>query len=122
MKVRFVEAENAQHPVSLLCRMVGIARQTVYQARGRRPPDRVLEDERLLERIRAAFAVSRETYGAPRIHAELRAAGIRVGRKRVARLMLQAGLEGVSRRRARRTTTSADRAVAPAPDLVERQF
>ena len=122
MKVRFVEAEKAQHPVSLLCRMVGIARQTVYQARGRGPSDRVLDDERLVDQIRGAFAASRATYGAPRIHAELRAAGTRVGRKRVARLMRQAGLQGVSRRRGRRVTTTPDRAVPPAPDLVERQF
>ncbi len=69
----------------------------------------------------AIHARSRGTYGAPRIHAELRAQGIRVGRKRVARLMREAGLEGVSRRRKRRTTQRDPQAQA-APDLVERTF
>ena len=52
--------------------------------------------ERLTERVLAAFAASREIYGAPRIHAELQAQGERVGRKRVARLMRQAGIQGVT--------------------------
>src|SRR5207253_5925384 len=69
------------------------------------------------------FVESLETYGAPRVHAELREAhGIRVGRKRVARLMRQLELEGVSRRGKRRRTTIADPAAAPAPDLVGRRF
>jgi putative transposase len=121
MKVRFVAEEAAQHPVSLLCRMVGIARQTFYHSRERAPSARRLEDERLSERIVEAWRASRETYGAPRIHLELRAQGERVGRKRIARLMRQAGIEGVSRRR-RRSTTRADHAAAAAPDLLERTF
>ena len=71
-------------------------------------------------RIRAIHENSRATYGAPRIHAELADQGIRVGRKRVARLMEVAGIYGVSRRKWI-TTTTRDRA-APAPDLVERNF
>jgi transposase InsO family protein len=75
----------------------------------------------LLRKIRTIHEASRGTYGAPRIHAELAAAGIRVGRKRVARLMQAAGIVGVSRRRWIATTTrTPDR--RPAPDLVERQF
>jgi putative transposase len=75
----------------------------------------------LSERIRAIHTRSRGTYGAPRIHAELREEGIRVGRKRVARLMQAAGLQGVSRRKAPSTTRRSERA-RPAPDLVERDF
>ena len=71
--------------------------------------------------IRRIHTESRETYGAPRIHAELRAQGVRVGRKRVARLMRQAGLAGVSRRR-KKGTTKRDPSAEPAPDLVERNF
>jgi putative transposase len=71
--------------------------------------------------MRAIHEHSRSTYGAPRIHAELEAEGIQVGRKRVARLMRAAGLVGVSRRKWM-TTTVRDRDARPAPDLVERNF
>ena len=70
--------------------------------------------------IRAAHAASRGTYGAPRIHAELAGKGIRVGRKRIARLMRQVGVAGVSRRRFITTTVKGD--ARQAPDLVERNF
>ena len=71
--------------------------------------------------IRTLHEASRGTYGAPRVHAELMAGGCRVGRKRVARLMRESGLAGVSRRRGARTTRvePGHRAV---PDRVERQF
>jgi putative transposase len=74
-----------------------------------------------LERIRTIHDRSRGTYGAPRIHAELAAEGVHIGRKRVARLMQAAGVVGISRR-AFVTTTRRDRAARPAPDLVQRQF
>jgi putative transposase len=74
----------------------------------------------LIGEIRAAHAASRGTYGAPRIHAELTAQGMRVGRKRVARLMSQTGLAGVSRRKFVVTTVKSDS--RQAPDLVERDF
>jgi transposase InsO family protein len=77
-------------------------------------------DAVLIAEIRAAHAASRGTYGAPRVHAELAAKAIRVGRKHVARLMSQAGLAGVSRRRFVTTTVKGDR--RQAPDLVDRNF
>jgi putative transposase len=77
-------------------------------------------DAALLAEIHAAHATSHGTYGAPRINAELTAKGIRVGRKRVARLMSQAGLAGVSRRKFVVTTVRGDG--RQAPDLVERNF
>ncbi len=70
--------------------------------------------------IEAVHRDSRGTYGAPRIHAELAAEGLRIGRKRVARLMRTVGLQGISRRKFR--TTVRDETARPAPDLVERQF
>lgn len=75
----------------------------------------------LTEQIKAIHEFSRGTYGSPRIHAELAAGRYHVGRKRVARLMRAAGLEGVSRRR-RRGTTRRDEGARPAPDLVDRDF
>ena len=75
----------------------------------------------LTEKIKQVHSRSRGTYGAPRIHAELQTEGTRVGKKRVARLMREAGLKGVSRRKGHRATVrSAD--AAPAPDLVQRDF
>ena len=65
---------------------------------------------------------ARQTYGAPRVHAELRAAGERYGRKRIARLMRAAGLVGASRRRSGPVTTWRDKQARPAPDLVDRDF
>src|ERR1700674_6053364 len=75
-----------------------------------------------LKRVRTVHATSRETYGSPRIHAELRATGSRHGRKRIARLMRGAGLTGASRRRKGVTTTRRDKDARPAPDLVDRDF
>lgn len=75
----------------------------------------------LTEKIRTIHVRSRGTYGAPRIHAELRDEGIRVGRKRIARLMRAAGLKGVSRRKSTTTTTRSPSA-KPVPNLVERDF
>jgi putative transposase len=75
----------------------------------------------LTEKIREIHERSRGTYGSPRVHAALQAEGIRVGKKRVARLMKAAGLRGVSRRK-RPSTTIQDESARPAPDLVERDF
>jgi putative transposase len=72
-------------------------------------------------KIHTIHLESRGTYGAPRVHAELAAQGIALGRKRVARLMRTARLRGVSRRKWVVTTTRA-RDAQPAPDLVQRQF
>jgi putative transposase len=81
-----------------------------------------MEDVVLTERIRAIHSASDETYGSPNIHAELRDEGTRVGRKRVARLMRQAHIRGVSRHRSFVVTTQRDPKQRPAPDLVNRRF
>ena len=79
-------------------------------------------DAALLKRICTVHATSRETYGSPRVHAELRAGGEKHGRKRIARLMRDAGLVGASRRRQGPITTRRDKDARPAPDLVDRDF
>jgi putative transposase len=81
-----------------------------------------MQDLVLTERIRAIHIASDENYGSPNIHAELRDEGTRVGRKRVARLMRQAHIRGVSRRRSFVVTTQRDAKQRPAPDLVNRRF
>ena len=104
-----------------MCRVLGVSPSGYYAWRNRPPSARALTDAALKARICGIHKRSRGTYGRPRVHAELKAEGVRVGGKRVARLMREAGLEGVSRRR-RHGTTRRDRDARPAPDLVERDF
>ena len=104
-----------------MCRVLDVSTSGYYKWRNRKPSKREREDERLTEKIKQSHTRSRGTYGAPRVHAELRAEGTRVGKKRVARLMREAGLRGVSRRKRVATTVRSETA-SPAPDLVERDF
>jgi putative transposase len=122
-RFRFVEAEAAQFPVSLLCRVVGVTRQGFYAWKRRPASARELADRELSERIRAIFLATEEIYGAPRIYSELRLAdGIQVGKKRVARLMRQLGIRGADGRRGGHRTTVRDPKRPSAPDLVDRDF
>jgi putative transposase len=120
-RYRFIQVEQATYPVTLLCRVLGVARSAYYAWARRRVSARAQADAALAAQIAAVHARSRRTYGAPRVHAELRAAGVRCARKRVARLMRTAGLVGCHRRRRVRTTV-ADPAHTPAPNLVARDF
>jgi putative transposase len=88
--------------VRALCRRYGVTRGGYYAWCGRKPSERALEDDVLRVRIGSIFEASEGTYGSPRIHEALRQAGVRVGRKRVARLMREAGLKGRSARIYRR--------------------
>jgi len=115
-----VTAHQAVHPVAALCRTLGVSPSGYYAWRKRPLSPRARADVELTAQIEAAHRDSRGTYGAPRIHAELAAQGISIGRKRVARLMRIARLQGVSRRKFR--TTVRDATARPAPDLVDRQF
>jgi putative transposase len=112
-------------PVAVACRLLGVSTSGYYTWRSARsgpPSPRQQADQVLRERIRQIHQSSRGTYGSPRVHAELRlAAGVRCGRKRVARLMHQDGLQGVYRRR-RKGCTVRDPAATPAADLVNRKF
>ena len=91
-RFRFVEAEAAQFPVSLLCRVVGVTRQGFYAWKRRPPSPGELADRELAGRIRRIYRETEEIYGAPRIYSELKLGdGIKVGKKRVARLMRQLG-------------------------------
>ena len=82
-----------------MCRVLGVSPSGYYAWRSREPSKHSQRDHELTERIAAIHEASRGTYGMPRIHAELVEDGEHVGRKRVARLMRAAGLEGVSRRK-----------------------
>ena len=118
----FIAAEKADYPVSLMCRILGVGRTSFHAWERRAPSERAMFDAWLTEKITQVHAGSRCTYGAPRVHAELRLEhGVRVGRKRVARLMAGAGLEGIPVPRKTRTTIRVA-GVRCAPDLVERDF
>ena len=86
------------YPIATMCRVLGVSASGYYAWQGRAPSAGAEDDARLLERIREIHAISRSTYGAPRIHAELAALGHAVGRKRVARLMRVAGSHVEARR------------------------
>ena len=116
-----MEREKAHHAVALLCRVLDVSPSGYYAWRTREQSARAREDQTLTARIRVIHQASRETYGVPRLHADLRAAGVRCGRKRVARLMGAAGLVGCHRRRHTSTTRREPRAPL-APDQVQRQF
>ena len=116
-----MRANQAEFRIATMARVLGVSPSGFYAWRQRERSAREASDEALSARVRAIHQRSRGTYGAPRIHAELAAEGTPVSRKRVARVMREAGLAGVSRRKGPRTTCRAPKA-RPAPDLVERRF
>jgi putative transposase len=118
---RFIVAEKASHSISLMCRMLGVSRSGFHAWERRPPSDRALTDAWLGERISSIHRESRRTYGARRVHAALRQQGVRVGRKRVERLMRVQRISGtVPRTRAK--TTIRVVGVRAAADLVGRDF
>ena len=118
----FIEAEKANYPIQMLARILGVTRQGFYAWRKRPPCQRRITDAAYTAVIKRIHTESRQNYGAPRVHAELAEDyNIRCGRKRVARLMRQAGLVGCHRRR-RTWTTRRDPDQDPAPDALRRDF
>ncbi|MEU2835341.1 IS3 family transposase [Streptomyces lavendulae] len=118
----FIEAEKtAGHNVKRTCELLEVSRTAYYARRNNNLGPRAMRDAELTEQITAVHQQSRGTYGAPRVHAVLQREGAGCGRRRVARLMRQAGLAGRHRRRRLRTTTP-DPHAATRPDLVLRNF
>ena len=116
-----MRANQAQYRIATMARVLGVSPSGFYAWRQRGSSARERSDEALTVRVQAIHAHSRGSYGAPRIQAELAEQGTPVSRKRVARVMRQAGLAGVSRRKGPRTTRR-DAHARPVPDLVEREF
>jgi transposase InsO family protein len=118
----FIEAEKAQQRnVKRACELLKVSRAAYYAARGGQSPARGREDAELTVLITAEHKRSRGCYGAPRIHAELRGQGRRHSRKRIARLMRQAGIAGRAPRRWKKTTIP-DPAAAARADAIRRDF
>jgi putative transposase len=118
---QYMSSQKAQYSVATMSRLLEVSRSGYYAWAERRPSQRACQDSVLSAGIQRIHEYSRGTYGAPRIHAELESEGTHIGRKRVARLMREKGLQGVSRRKWM-TTTVRDRAAVLAPDLVKRNF
>jgi putative transposase len=117
----FIQAEKAHYPVGVLCSVLAVSRSGFYAWLRRPRSRRAREDARLAVDIAAVHQRSRSTYGSPRVHAQLRNAGVRVGRKRVARLMREQGLAPRRRKRFRKTTDS-NHALPVAPNVLDRDF
>jgi len=116
-----VKRHQAEYPVRTMCRVLGLSTSGYYAWLERPPSARARANEALVSRMREIHGFSRESYGAPRMHAELRDEGRLVNHKRVARLMRLDGLVGVTRRKKWRTT-KRDPGARAAPDLVNRDF
>jgi putative transposase len=120
-KYKFVAAQANSYPVTLLCRVLGLARSGYYAWRGRSISSHAQQDATLTKQIQIIFGDSRRTYGSPRVHATLQAQGGHCSRKRVARLMRAAAL--VARPRRRRVQTTDSRHDQPiAPNVVAQNF
>ena len=117
-----MSTNQARFPIATMARVLGVSKAGFYAWRDRPPSAHAQADAALLARVRTVHAISRQTYGAPRVHADLRHRGERHGRKRIARLMRQAELVGASHRHGGPTTTRRDHDARPAPDLVDRNF
>lgn len=122
MSYQFVAEHRAEYPVERMCQALGVSVSGYYAWRQRRPSARQQRDEHLLVEVRAAHAASRGVYGSPRVHAALRQRGLRCSRKRVARLMRQAGLRSCRRPRRRVCTTDSAHTRPVAPNLLQRDF
>lgn len=121
MKFAFVAVEKASFPVSVLCKVLEVSRSGFYAWTERVPSARSLEDAKLRVHVAAAYELGRGNYGVPRIHRELRAAGLNVSRKRVARLMNELGLQ--ARRKPRfKATTDSNHAMPVAENILDRKF
>jgi putative transposase len=118
---RFIAAQKANYSISLMCRMLDVSRSGFHAWQRRAPSDRALADGWLVEQVARVHRQSRGTYGARRVHASLRQQGIRVGRKRVERLMRAQRLSGSVPRKRVRTTIRVP-GVRAADDLVLRDF
>ncbi len=117
----FIEAEKvAGHNVAKACGLLEVSRAAYYEYR-KGPSKRQVSDAELAEKITAVHTESKGTYGSPRVHQELRQRGVACGRRRVARLMRRAGLEGRCKKRWRKTTVP-DPAAEAARDLIQRHF
>jgi putative transposase len=121
MKYRFMDESRQEFEVKTMCHALSVSESGYYPWKQRGPSRHERADQRLIEQIQQAYQQGRQVYGSPRVHAELRAQGIRCGKNRVARLMRQAGLRAIHKRR-RTVTTDSQHPLPVAPNLLQRDF
>ena len=119
---RFVAANKAVQSITIMCRVLEVSRSGYHAWAGRPTSPRAVEDQRLSARIKVLHKLRRGVYGSPRIWADLVVDdGERLGRKRVERLMRQAGLSGLQEKKWKATTIRVP-GVRVADDLLDRDF
>ncbi|HEU5374347.1 MAG TPA: IS3 family transposase [Ktedonobacteraceae bacterium] len=121
MKYQFIEEQRGEYPISVLCETLEVSVSGYHAWRKRPVSQHDREDAYLADQVKVAFHANRQVYGSPRLHAELRAQGIRCGQKRVARLMRAQEL-AAQRPRHRTITMQSDPEVTVAPNLLQRDF
>ena len=121
MRFRFIHVEKANYPVRVMCRVLNVSTSGYYAWLEREPSSRQREDERLKVHIGAIHARSRGTYGRARVGQQLLREDVEVGKQRIARLMREMGLQGLPKKRFRRTTDS-NHARPVAPNVLDRNF
>jgi putative transposase len=121
MRFALIDGAKAEFPVHRLCRVLGVSQSGYFAWRGRPACRRQRDDMVLLAHVRSAFTLSNATYGSPRMTRELQDAGLVVGRRRIARLMRDNGLQARQKRRFKRTTDS-HHAWPVAPNLLDQDF
>ena len=121
MRFAFIDVEKTSYPMRILCRVLKVSPSGYYSWRNRKPSQRDLDDEQLRPKVVKAFKVGRGTYGSPRVLRKLVDQGLEVGRRRIARLMRDLGLPGVSPRKFR-VTTNSDHEHPIAENVLARNF
>lgn len=121
MKYEFMQSHENEFSIERMSRMLGVSRSSYYCFEKRIPCQRLLEEERLIMKIKSVHEASRQTYGSPRIHAELKEQGEACSKQRVAKLMKKSGLAAKMKKKFKVTTKSSSKAKA-APNLLEQDF
>ena len=121
MRFQLIDAAKEEFPVRRVCKVLGVSQSGYFAWRSRPACRRQRDDLVLLAHVRAAFRLSNETYGSPRMTRELQDQGLSVGRRRTARLMRENGLRARQPRRFKRTTDSLH-AFPVAPNLLDQDF
>jgi transposase InsO family protein len=122
MKFQFIEDHRTEFEITAMCRALEVSRSGYYAWRSRPVSPRKMANDNLLDQIKAVHQRSRQTYGSPRIHAELVEGGTRCSQNRVARLMRLNGLAGQQKRAFKVKTTDSNHDYPVAPNLLEQQF
>jgi len=122
MRYQFIREHRQEFSVKRMCQLLGVTRSGYYAWQPEQAGPRELENRTLVERIRVEYKLSRQTYGSPRIWANLRGQGMSCGRHRVARLMSREGICPQKRHKWHPVTTQRQPGVIPAPNHLNQDF